>query len=573
MFTSTVVLAASLIVGNADPVRSIADDYLAGYARMESYASRLYGIDTDPGQLIGENSPEAIAAWTGQQQELLARLDAIDPDALPTAHRRLYSDVRGKLEAALALRVCRPELWPINHLAGWHLNLPGTMAEALQDHAAPADASFLDSWAEQLVAFLDQEERNLRTGLEEGFSSPRSVVLQVAAQYDEFAQPDSSLLGINSSLSSDAAAHWNELFRSTLAPRFGEYAAFLRDDYAPQARESRSLSALPSGLAGYEAYVLHHTGARIDPAELAVQAQQLVDEALAKFTSLGASLYDTPDYASTLAAVRADYGQAIRSPERAREYAQSSVDRLLKLSRPYFHELPENSVTVELYPESEWGSGSEASYRPDFSQGYHGRYFLNPQTLSGVIPRAIESTASHETAPGHHIQAIVARHARDGADEPTHPILTLGMNNAFVEGWARYAERLAIEEGLLEHAGAALGFWQGYGMPLLIDVSLHSGALTEDEVIDKILALSGVDRSMVDPAALEPMLDRFAMMPAQGITYDLGGDFIYQLRERAKEALGEDFDIRTFHRLVLEEGSVTLARLAEKVEAWIQGES
>ncbi|MFT7462263.1 MAG: hypothetical protein ACI9EF_000603 [Pseudohongiellaceae bacterium] len=422
------------------------------------------------------------------------------------------------------------------------------------------------------MAFLDQEQRNLASGLSMGYSSPRSVVLQVATQYDELAADHSSLLQINASLPAELAGHWSELFLSAIAPRFSAYATYLRDEYAPQARTSRSISALPSGLAGYEAYVLHHTGARVDPAELAIQAQELVDEALTQFTALGASVYDAPDYEATLAAVRSDYGQPLSGPEAAREYAQASVDRLLEVTRPYFPELPEHSVTVELYPENEWGSGSEASYRPNFSEGYNGTYFLDPRAMSGVIPRAIEATASHETAPGHHLQAVIARHARDGAEEPSHPIVTLGMNNAFVEGWARYAERFAIEEGLLEHEGAALSFWQGYGMALLIDVSLHTGTLTEDQVIDKVLSLSGVDRTMVDPAAFGPMLDRFAMLPAQGITYDLGGDFIYRLRERAQDALGDDFDIRVFHQLVLEEGSVTLVRLAEKVDAWIERE-
>ena len=553
--------------------QEIADDYLAGYAQMESYASRLFGIDTPPEQLIGENSLEKIDEWTEFQKSLLAELDLIEPDTLSIADRRVYADVRGKIEAYLALRIYRPELWAVNSFAGWHLNLPNTLSEALEDyrerHPSEPDEVLLMAWANNLVAYLDQEERNLRQGVVAGYTAHRRLVLAAADQHDLLGGEESELLDVAEKLPAELASVWRGMFEEKLAPRHRQHAVYLRNEYAPLSRNSRAVASLPEGKACYAAMIFYQTGAAFDPGELFELASKMEEDARAEFIALGEELYGATDVLSTFAALNSSNPEVIDDPEQAKAYAQAVVDRMLKSSEPFFHELPESSVSVQLYPEETWGKGPTANYTPSFEGGYTGTYFFDPTVNSGRIVRDIEAVAVHETAPGHHIQAVAAHYARAGAPEASHPILTLGMNNAIVEGWAHYAERLTIEEELFENADAAFRFWMGYGGLIKIDVGLHTGRLPQTEAEDLLLEINGLTREQMDSESLAPFFDRLAAIPAQAITYGLGAEFIYQLRERARTEMGERFDLREFHRLILEEGSVPLWRLEEKIDAWI----
>lgn len=558
------------------PTRSpadIADDYLVGYAQMESYASRLFGIDTPPEKLVGENSPEKIAEWVELQKALFAELELIQPEVLPIADRRIYADVRGKIQAYLALRICRPELWPVNSFAGWHLNLSNTLSEALEDHhqryQTMPDKPLLAAWADNLVAYLDQEQQNLNQGIAAGYTAYYRLALAAADQHDRLGGEQSDLLQVAEKLPSGLADAWRDIVEQRLGPRHRQHAVYLRNEYAPLARKNRAIASLPEGEACYQAMILHHTGAVFAPDDLFELADEMETVAKGELTALGEQLYGATDVLTALAALNASNPPTIDDPEQAKAYAQMVVDRMLESIKPFFHALPENKVTVQFYPEEQWGKGPAANYTPNFESEYTGTYFFDPTVNSGRVVRDIEAVAVHETAPGHHTQAVAAHYARAGAPEASHPILILGMNNAVIEGWAHYAERLVIEQGLFENADAAFRFWMGYGSLIKIDAGLHIGRLSQTEAEDLLLEINGLTREQMNSEALAPFFDRLAAIPAQAITYGLGAEFIYQLRERAKIEMGEDFDLRDFHRLILEEGSVPLWRLEEKIDAWI----
>ena len=171
------------------------------------------------------------------------------------------------------------------------------------------------------------------------------------------------------------------------------------------------------------------------------------------------------------------------------------------------------------------------------------------------------TAAVHEGYPGHHYQIALA------SKKQRHPVLGFFRMVGFIEGWGLYSERLADEMGIypseLERAwfithlsDAAIG--------MALDVGINTGALTSEQAIDTMMIASGRPRWEA-----ENYVARHRATAGQIVTYGVGYGEIMRLRERAQKQLGTRFDIREFHRRVLEDGEITLPMLREKIDAWI----
>ena len=145
--------------------------------------------------------------------------------------------------------------------------------------------------------------------------------------------------------------------------------------------------------------------------------------------------------------------------------------------------------------------------------------------------------------------------------------MRFGGTTAFVEGWALYAETLGEEMGFFEDP------WNRYGtlhdeqlraMRLVVDTGLHSKGWTREQAIDFMLANSGMTRTEVVAE-----VERYIAIPSQALAYKVGALKIQELRQRAEQRLGEDFDIKAFHAQVLNTGGLPLPVLEAKIDRWI----
>jgi uncharacterized protein (DUF885 family) len=168
----------------------------------------------------------------------------------------------------------------------------------------------------------------------------------------------------------------------------------------------------------------------------------------------------------------------------------------------------------------------------------------------------------HETVPGHHLQIALAR-------EFPHPsdIFKLADNSAYIEGWARYAERLSEEAGIYEteYARIARRIWPARGM--VVDPGIHAFGWTRQRAIDYVKSTGRFDDKTADA-----LVNRIAVLPGQLTAYDSGGLEIFALRREAEAALGSKFDVREFHQRVLEEGVVPLEELKAHMREWIRSQ-
>jgi uncharacterized protein (DUF885 family) len=245
------------------------------------------------------------------------------------------------------------------------------------------------------------------------------------------------------------------------------------------------------------------------------------------------------------------------------DLANGAIARAKAAMPRAFGILPKSDVVVEPYPEFQEASAPGGEYINPSDDGTRpGIYRINtyqPEKQSRV---GLESTAFHETIPGHHLQIAIAQE-RPGA----HPVTRFLFNSGYVEGWALYSERLADEMGLFSSDLDRMGLLSNEALRaarLVVDPGMHALGWSRQQAIDYMLR-----HTAESPESAAREIDRYIVLPGQATAYMTGSLEFFRLREKAKAELGARFDLREFHDRVLEDGSLTLPMLREKAERWI----
>jgi len=203
-----------------------------------------------------------------------------------------------------------------------------------------------------------------------------------------------------------------------------------------------------------------------------------------------------------------------------------------------------------------YSAGSADGTRP-------GKYELGTYRPETISKAGLEATAFHETYPGHHMQVSVGLE-RAGL----HPILQFFFFSGSGEGWALYTERLADEMGIYSGDIDRLGMLSNEAFRaarLVVDPGMHALGWTRQQAIDYMLA-----NTAESEASVSSEVNRYIAVPAQATAYLTGSLEIQELRKLASDQLGDQFDIRAFHDLIIADGTVTLGMLRKKVEKWIR---
>jgi uncharacterized protein (DUF885 family) len=229
----------------------------------------------------------------------------------------------------------------------------------------------------------------------------------------------------------------------------------------------------------------------------------------------------------------------------------------------YFGTLPQADLVVkrvEAYREEDGGAQHYASGTPDGSRP--GIYYMHLSDMNAMPLPQLEVVAYHEGNPGHHMQNSIAQELED---VPT--FRTQAGFGAYGEGWALYSELLALEMGAYEDPYSNFGrlsseMWRA--LRLVVDTGLHSKGWSEQEAVDFML------QNSAEPLpSVQSEVRRYIVLPGQATSYKVGMMKIQELRARAEEALGDQFDIRAFHDTILTGGAMPLTLLERRVDNWI----
>ncbi len=230
---------------------SLADRMVQLQTSYDPTSAYFIGVPPPDNRRWSDRSPEGLAAYERSRDELLAELERLSPAGLSPPKRFIHASMVERLQADQQARVCRYELWDVNHLSGWHLDFADVARE--QPVETPEQrAQALERWS-NLPQVVDQEIANARIGLRSGYSSPKSVVRRVIGQVETIASAKPESLPYHAVAERSADPAFKTAFRAILEgpvkAAFRRYHRFLTDEYLPAAREPIAIPANPNGWA------------------------------------------------------------------------------------------------------------------------------------------------------------------------------------------------------------------------------------------------------------------------------------------------------------------------------------
>jgi uncharacterized protein (DUF885 family) len=433
-----------------------------------------------------------------------------------------------------------------------------------------------DDWIARLHALphaFDQVTTNMSIGMDDHRVPPKFLLEKALEQVKQLAnqKPEDSPLAmplknfpaaISASEQARIKSEMLDAISKEVLPAYLRFARFLEVSYVPAGRDQPGIAALPDGAKYYQFLIKRTTttdltAAQIhqigldevgkDEAAMLVIAQKLGFKDLASFRlSLKTNPKLHPVSADALIAAYKGY----LGPMQA---------RLPQL----FGTLPKAPFEVAQVPDYAAKTSAPAYYEPGTPDGSRpGRLFIDTYDATDRNLYSVESIAYHEGIPGHHLQISIAQEMT-GIPE----FRKFEQYTAYTEGWAFYSEHLGKDIGLYQDPYSDYGrleneTWRA--IRLVVDTGVHSEGWTREQMVQYFR-----DHSAIDEPSMQAEVDRYIAWPSQALAYKIGQLKILELRDRARKALGDKFDIRAFHDQVIDSGALPLDFLERRVDAWI----
>ncbi|HMB61305.1 MAG TPA: DUF885 domain-containing protein [Xanthomonadales bacterium] len=547
-------------------ITELADEYVRVYFETFPEQALFSGaVDPDPARL-SDHSLDSLARWQIFQQDLLAQLDEIDPSEVNDPAAVLTANfLRNQLESARDLAVCRMELWTVSPTwTGWLAEF--TALAGKLELGTPQQREAALSRLSQIPDYIDADTANLKEGVELGYTAADNSARAVLEVVDAFLA-----LPVTDTPFAIAAQDQDIGFQQQVAsvvaegirPAMQRYRDYLANEYRESAREAIGVDANPDGEACYRAAVRYWATVDLSAEEIHRIGLAQMDKVMAEISEIGARSFGESDPLVVLETVKTEPQYLFTSRQEMVEYGEAALARA-EVEVPYwFGRISQAPVIVEPYPEFQEKSAPGGQAEAASADGSKpGKYLINTYQAEKQSRAILEATAFHEAYPGHHTQFTIAQERND-----LHPISRYFFLSGFGEGWALYTERLADEMGLYSSDLDRLGMlsneaWRAARM--VVDSGMHGLGWSRQQALDYLNAHTA---NLPDLNAAE--IDRYIAVPGQATSYMLGNLEIRRLRELAEAELGEQFDIRAFHDLVLEDGAIPLDQLGAKVQRWI----
>ena len=520
---------------------------------------------------LSDGSQKAIDEDLKQTKIFFDKFSAIDTTGFPEQEqlnkRLMVRDLKQGLDNA------HFKNWemPVNQFYGLHLEAPQLVQ--LLPFDTVKDYEDYIARLKQMPRAFDDTMIQMRKGMHDKLMPPKFLLGKVADQADRIAKqaPDQSPFAtplkkfpkdFSDADKQRLSAGVLGAIKDSVLPAYVKFSTFVRNEYAQAGRANEGVWSLPDGDARYRAAVRNRTTTERDPADIHQlglnEVARIEGEMLKIANSLGFK-----DLKS--------FNEAIeKNPELRPKSRQDILDRYRKFTDQMYAKLPQlfgrmPKAKVEIMPVEEFREkeASGAQYNQGTPDGSRpGHVMVNTYDFEHRKTISFESTAYHEGVPGHHMQISIAQ------ELPTLPPFRQQAGyTAFVEGWALYSERLGKEVGFYQDPYSDYGRLQDEmlrAVRLVLDTGVHYKHWNRQQMVDFFHAHTNDDE-----ADIQAETDRYIAWPGQALAYKLGQLKITELRERAKQELGDKFDIRAYHDEVLGAGALPLDVLEERINGWI----
>ncbi|MCG9516595.1 DUF885 domain-containing protein [Acinetobacter pittii] len=505
-------------------------------------------------------------------QNFLKRFEAIDSTGF-SATDQLNKDLMiYQLKETLKNYDLKLYEMPFNQMWGLHLQFPGFIssipfnnAKQYQDYIARL---------KQIPLILDQGIQLAKQGQKDGLMPPKYLIEKVAKQIDSIATPAgkdsvfaSPLKQFPKNISKTEQERLSreilQAIDQNVRPAYQKLGTFIKKDYLPYGRQHEGIWSLPNGDELYRFYVENNTTTSESPEtihQLGLKEVARIEAEMLKIAK-AQGFNNLKSFQQSLKTNSAVFPKSRKEIlEIYRGYIAQMQPELPKL----FGLLPKNKVEVlpvEQYREKEAAGAEYHQGTPDGSRP--GQVYVNTGDFSERSKISMEATTYHEAIPGHHMQIDIAQNL------PNLPMFRKQPNHtAYIEGWALYAEQLGKDVGFYKDPLSDYGRLSSElfrACRLVVDTGVHYKKWTRQQMIDFMR-----EHSALDEPDIQAETDRYIAIPAQALAYKMGQLKILELRELAKQELGDRFDIKAFHDMILNAGTLPLNILDARIKNWIK---
>jgi len=547
------------------------------------------GIFDNYGQVLGHNRKLTIDSLEDSESnyrdslETLATLNRYDVNDLTEnqkiTHKIAVFDTENDIKEFEEFRY---HSYPFNQISGNHLGLVEFMTDThpvrtereasdyiervrLFDEALSANLAWLEKQKElDIYAPLFVVDHVIKQLYELiGYEDKENPLMQI------FIEKISSL-DMDESTQSRLISDLSTVIESDVKPGFQLILDFMEENYEnsniyhgvwslPNGDEFYALRLRSYTTTNYTAEEIHQIGlnevARIGSRmrdifiELGYEVNKPIGQMMNELNENPEFLYaDTPDRKEI---VISDYNKMVKE-------AEEDV-------RPYFEKFPKSPVEVRAVPEYSEKTAAGGYYQsPSLDGSRPGVFYANLYDIKQTPKFGMRTLTFHEAVPGHHFQI-----ALNQENENLTLYRKLGYRtSAYTEGWALYSEQLAVEVGMTKDLYDELGVLQSEmfrANRLVVDTGIHYKKWTREKAMEYMKETTGMSDTEV-----RVEIERYIVWPAQATSYKMGMLQILELRDRAKNEMGDKFDLKQFHSIVLDQGIVPLFILEDLIDEWIK---
>ena len=515
---------------------------------------------------LAERSLDAIATYHRSDESFLSRIQAISTAGFSDQDQLSHDLLVRVLQQRIADFNLKEYEMPINQQNGVHtsladlpLSVPFDSVKHYEDYIARLH---------QIPRVLSQTTEVLRAGMKDKLMPVRFLLEKLPVQCEGIIDADPFLLptkkypeGISLEDQKRLTQEITDAINAEVIPAYKTFAGFLRAEYAPAGRTALSITSLPDGEKRYQNDIYGRTTTHMAPGEIHQLGLREIDRIQTEMTAI-AKKEGFADLAAFRSSLKTNPKYIPTSGDQILDDFRRCIAQMEPKLPQLFTLLPKSPVTVEAIPAFQAAAATHyVTGTPDGKRP--GRVVVATSKFAERSLIDDEATAYHEGIPGHHMQLSVQQQL-EGL--PKFRLHGLGFN-AYIEGWALYAEQLGKEVGFYQDPVSDYGRLSSElfrAVRLVVDTGIHSKGWTRDQVVD-FFRKSGA----VDEPTIQSETDRYIAWPAQALSYKLGQLKIRELRERAQKELGAKFDIRAFHDEMLDGGTLPLDLLDARTDQWI----
>ena len=472
----------------------------------------------------------------------------------------------------------------VNQINGPLIDVPNFMATNQKIKQAQDAEDYLQRLA-GFGAFIQSVEAKLAADNAKGWIAPKVLIEKAIAGLEAFIAPEPTAHPLYTSLSTqlDAMADVDDEQKSQWlsqaeqhikAQVYPGYRSVISGQQAllDQAPTTAGIWAQPNGEAYYADAVKMLGDSDLSPAEIHQLGLDEVDRISNEMDAiLSANGYPDGTVGERMLAINDEpqflYEDSTAGRAELIADLNGYIDEINQRMPELFATKPPYEVEVRAFPKAREASAPGGMYtNPALDGSQPGIYWINLRDIKANAKFDLKTLTYHEANPGHHWQI-----ALNMAQDQLPMVRRIAPYNAYVEGWALYSELVAKEMGMYDgDPFGDLGRLKAElfrAVRLVVDTGLHHQKWTREQAIKYMAEASGTVESDVVAE-----IERYMAWPGQALGYKMGMIKIAELRTKAQEALGEQFDIKAFHDMVLLGGAVPMAVLEEQVNDWIKGQ-